>query len=127
MAQYAADMYHVLNDPHVLRAFQGRVVTQTGGLSHDSAVRPAPRLEHDRWLVVCPCGGGAGVSTEGIAYCCDCGAVMTVADWPRAAIRSDVDQIFMSRAPKSRNWNPATETLDDLRAENLSHAPSTPA
>lgn len=77
-------------------------------------------INHGRWVVDCPrCNGGVKVS-EQEAGCPDCGAELAVG-WPDQADRDAAEEVLAVRPTENRNWYPATEDVDDLKAENLLH------
>jgi hypothetical protein len=113
--RYAGEIYGI---PESRLAERHAVHIKSG--PHEMPDTPQPRLEHDRWLVDCPCGSGVGVTRTGRAYCFACGAVMRVT-LPSEVTRQAVESLLASRPERHRNWRPSHETLDDLRVENLTH------
>jgi hypothetical protein len=78
-------------------------------------------VNYDRWVGDCPhCNAGL-TGVEGVAEvtCLDCGRRMT-AVWPPPAAASEAARMLEYRLDeRNRHWNPAVESVDDLKAENL--------
>lgn len=83
---------------------------------------PLPaRVNAGRWIADCLfCSGGIAAWSENPRGCClSCGRVYLI------VFPADVEQIetvLMARpATSTRNYDPLTETLDDLKRENAEH------
>jgi len=111
--RYASEMYGIPEAD--LAAVHRRRVPAVETNDH-----PRPRLEHDRWIVDCRCGSGAGVDRAGVARCFECGTVMGVV-LPSLVTRQQVETLLASRPERHRNWRPDGETLADLQVENHTH------
>lgn len=116
--KYAGEIYGCGSDDASLRMRQRQFLSQLRPpkVAHESALTPLPRLEQGRWIVDCSCGSGAGISTEGRAYCFECGAVMTIALPPKEQ-RDAVADVLQARPETAKNWRPDRETIADLQAE----------
>lgn len=79
----------------------------------------AAYVNHGRWVARCQCGSGMGCWVENPeAACMDCGRIYAV-EWPDPGERVVAEEILSARAdPTTRNWDPATETVDRLNTEN---------
>ena len=118
---YAGQIYRCGDDDASLRLRQRPHVVAQGQTVHESPQSPLPRLEHDRWIVDCECGSGAGISNAGKAYCFECGAIMTIAAFPSKPDRDAVATLMASRPATTRNWHPERESVKDLQDENARH------
>lgn len=100
-------------------------------LTHVKA-RLEATVNNGRWVAQCP-GGPIGQCNGGIACwpdhehacCLDCGSIYPV-DFPKANRIEEAEAVLALRPMEARNWDPARESIDDLKAENLRHgyAPS---
>jgi hypothetical protein len=88
----------------------------------DTAPRVVARVAHNRWVADCECGGAETVADGHPFFCFSChnfghnGRARLVEFPPRPAA---VEAYLLRRPdPLQRNWEP-TETLDDLRAQNM--------
>lgn len=114
-----------LPDPDTAMHWSRIVLAKLGRPEYRAGSAQA-RVDNDRWIVDCDCGGGhdTGVAcTPGYpeALCCACGALITVV-WPPQAELDEATEVLELRPPGHANWNPATETVADLKLENLEHA-----
>lgn len=78
-------------------------------------------INEGRWVADCPeCNGGIAVWPGMPDACCyDSGHVWTVT-FPAVAEIGQAEALLEHRAePRTRNWIPAAETIDDLKAENV--------
>lgn len=81
------------------------------------------RVDHGRWLADCPaCNAGIALTpgvAEAFCFGSGCGHRFTNITWPDEASVDEIERTLRAR-PKvaTRNWLP-TETVDDLKAENL--------
>lgn len=79
-------------------------------------------VNHNRWVVDCPCGNGIiVVPRTDVAVCPDapmgCGQRYPV-QWPAAQSLAAAQKALEQRPIPYRNWFPDRETVADLRAEN---------
>lgn len=83
---------------------------------HETDDHPYVYLNHGRWLVDCPCGSGAAVTTTGKAYCCECGRIMTV-ELPDVQVQAEAVAVFGDQKIEERNWHPVADgALSEVRA-----------
>lgn len=73
-----------------------------------------------RWVADCPCGAGVACWPAMREACCyDCGTIRPVA-FPPARERAKGEAVLLLREnPDAMHWKPQTETVDDLKLENL--------
>jgi hypothetical protein len=95
-----------------------------------------PRVNWGRWIVDCPaCSSALAVDPEwgwfnpqvgavearGFFRCWDCGLTAEV-EWPPDELVYGAERLLMMRPdPKNRNFDPKSETLNDLMWENGAH------
>lgn len=95
-----------------------------------------PRVNWGRWIVDCPaCSSALAVDPEwgwfdprnnvaesrGFFRCWDCGLTGEV-EWPPDELIGSAERLLMMRPdPKTRNFDPQLETLNDLMWENGAH------
>ena len=78
-----------------------------------------PFVAGGKWIVLCPCGDAPMASPDwNEARCFECGAVHRGLQWP--ADRDAIEAVLIVRPAAVRTWLP-TETVDDLRAQNVAH------
>jgi len=89
-----------------------------------------PRVDHGAWIVDCPhCNGAQFASPEGPGhdrfFCIDCANVAYGHQWLQV-LWPEPDQVEAGEAAldarpdiATRNWDPTTETLGALLAENV--------
>ena len=90
----------------------------------ESLPHAAAMIDHGRWIANCPdseCPGAIMVQ-EGWPFMCPfClgeGKSYRNIDWPEPATRSGAEQNLLLRPrAENRNWNPSTETLEDIVSE----------
>ena len=86
--------------------------------------RPPVHVNYGRWMIHCACGDCPLVHPDWhLSLCLGCGAVYEGLMMP---FESDaIEAVLCARPhPSQRNWT--TETLDELRAENLAHGDEVP-
>ena len=86
-------------------------------------------VDHGRWIINCPDSGcvGAIMAQEGwpfiCPFCVDEGKRYRNVDWPDPGTRTAVEQNLLLRPQaENRNWNPLTETLEDIVSETKANA-----
>lgn len=95
-----------------------------------------PRVNWGRWIVDCPaCKSALAVDPEwgwhnpwsntaesrGFFRCWDCGLTAEV-EWPPDELIASAERLLMMRPdPQNRNFDPQTESLNDLVWENGAH------
>ena len=98
-------------------------IVATRGLAVTTSDVPrAARVNHNRWLVDCPCGAGAAVDLGAdppVARCYEDGVVHVRVVLPpdRAALEA---ALLRRPLAATRNWH-LNETVADLAAENAAH------
>ena len=110
----------------------------TAALVHQLAEHTTltPRANWGRWLVDCPhCSSALTIDSEWGWYdplnkkiqprsyfrCWDCGLTAEV-EWPPDELVFSAERLLMMRPdPKTRNFDPKLETLNDLMWENGAH------
>lgn len=77
------------------------------------------RVDWNRWLVDCPCGGAAAAWPEHDRACClDCFTIHPVS-FPDADERAAAGKVLDQRPTDAdRHWDPRDESVADLKAEN---------
>lgn len=90
----------------------------------EAQITARPEIRQGRWVLACPCGNAPSYDPDWQLACCvECGAVYTVAPPPDAA---QIEAVLMMR-PRMQNRNYlATETVTELRVENLAHGVAWP-
>lgn len=77
-----------------------------------------PYVNHGRWVIDCTnCGSGVLANAEQVT-CLECQVGYDI-DFP--SDREEAERVLSYRPLMNQNWNPETETLDDLKAENTLH------
>lgn len=114
--RYAGGIYGCGEDDASLRLRQRGFLAKVGKTARESHETPTPRIDHGRWLVDCPCGSGAGISTASKAYCFECGRIMTVS-LPAKVEREEAEAVLSARPLRARNWRPDRESVNDLKRE----------
>ena len=98
------------------------IVAKLGLAVTPSDVPLAAYVNHNRWLVDCPCGSGAAVDVEAdppVARCYEDGVVHTQVTLPPD--RAAIDAALLRRPlAATRHWHPG-ETVAELHAENAAH------
>lgn len=85
---------------------------------HESAERLIAWISGNTWVVQCECGSGNATDPGWCLACCySCGAIHRQIVFPPdvAAVERE---LVKRRRPANRHWFPH-ETVDDLRAENI--------
>ena len=84
------------------------------------------RIEHNRWIAGCECGGAERVTPElPTLFCAAClnvgsdGLLVRVV-FPDGEKRAQVERLLLEREPINRNWYPH-ETVAVIEAENRAH------
>jgi hypothetical protein len=91
-----------------------------GSYIHDSATPVNARVDWGRWVIDCTCGTVVMVQPEWTyAPCAECGIVHQAIVYP--AERTTVEQLLDVRQQRTQFFDPATETIEMLIAENLAH------
>lgn len=91
-------------------------------LEHRTDGEAVAFVNDNRWIALCPdteCNAGIAVwwgNSE--AVCFDCGSVWPVR-FPSMQVIGQATSVLLARPPVNRNWDPATETVDDLKTQNL--------
>jgi len=87
-----------------------------------SGLSVAAAVNDGRWVVLCPCGGAQlAARTDQRLWCAEChvDTGWTIVIWPDEDTVAEAEALLSRRPdPRSRNWRPWAETIDDLRAEN---------
>lgn len=85
-------------------------------------VSAAAYVSDGRWVADCPvCAGGVAVWPHGMrdACCFDCGTLVSVSCPPASVVGAAV-AVLRHRPTTNQHWVPGVESVDDLKAENLS-------
>ena len=122
MIRRAADVYKHLGASSLedLPKIHAGLATREGYTVHASDARLEPYVNVGRWVADCPCGAGVALTPgDGRAWCFQCGAVFSAVAWPKNA--ATIDRLLSARpVERNRNWR-ASETVEDLRAQNAEH------
>lgn len=89
----------------------------------DSDERLSAYANHGRWVADCVCGGAEIVAPDRPMVCGSCGRRCQV-DWPDGWQRAEA-LLDARPEPATRNWYPASETVDALVAENVANGVET--
>jgi len=88
-----------------------------------------PEVNDGRWIVQCPSCGGAQLASPAWSrfLCCDCanvafGGRWLGVEWPDEGLVAAGEAALGARpAVATRNWDPVSETIGALLAENVMH------
>lgn len=87
-----------------------------------------PEVNDGRWIVQCPHCGGAQLASPAWErfLCADCansafGGRWLGVEWPDEALVAAGEAALVARPIANRNWDPVTETIGALLAENVIH------
>lgn len=109
-------------------------VTMATSFGFDPVDKIAPnpkveaRVDHGRWLADCPFCNGAELVTEDdpIFLCLSCGNAEVKGElldvkFPSLSTRKQAEDLLRARSRHHRNWDPAKEGIEQLKAENEAH------
>lgn len=91
----------------------------------ERAEKTLPAFVNDgRWVCVCSCGGAQVTArTDRRFWCEECRSPgWTDVAWPDDDVVNEAEAILSARPdPRSRNWKPWEQTVEDLAGENAAH------
>ena len=126
----AIDAHHVA-DAHAFARMQQAHLMRSGHYvaTPKPEAQPSPaEINHSRWVFRCAgCNSSTYLfSRVPAAFCLGCGRQYRI-NWPSQADQQAGEAILLLRNfADMRNWQPATETVDALRAQNVAHGDPVP-
>jgi hypothetical protein len=95
-----------------------------GAYPEESGLSTRAYISEGRWVANCPsvdCNGGLAVWHEMAQGCCyDCNSIHDI-EFPPVAELKQAEAILLHRPVVNRHWDPLSEGIDDLKAENALH------